>query len=237
MEVKLKVLRGPHTGKEIPLRGSKFLIGRSEDCDLRPNSDMISRHHCVIVVDGSYIEIRDFGSKNGTFVNGQRITMPLELRPGDHLKAGPLEFEVTVEQRVGGKKRAPVKGVADVVARTAHSPGGSDENDIGDWLETSPEEEAQQSALRETQTLSAGDTGVISARETPAETPQSADDGDAVDADAAEHDEEVLEKKSSSRRKGKKKKEPGKLPPIPKTQHGDSGNAAANVLRDMMRRR
>jgi pSer/pThr/pTyr-binding forkhead associated (FHA) protein len=232
VDVKLKVLRGPHEGKEIPLSGSKFLIGRSEDCDLRPNSDMISRHHCVIMVDGSYIEIRDFGSKNGTFVNGQQVTAPLELRPGDHLKAGPLEFEVTVEQRVGGKKRAPVKGVADVVARTVNSPGNSDENDIDDWLVKSPEDEAQQSAMRETQTLSAGDTGVIAARETPAETPQSVGD-----AETEESNEAVPEEKSSSRRKGKKKQEPGKLPPIPKKDHGDSSNAAANVLRDMMRRR
>ena len=232
MDVKLKVLRGPHAGKEIPLRKSKFLIGRSEDCDLRPNSDMISRHHCVIIVDGSYIEIRDFGSKNGTFVNGQRVTMPLELRPGDLLEAGPLEFEVTVEQRVGGKKRAPVKDVADVVERTAHSPDGSDDNDIDDWLETSPEEEARQATMRETQTLSAGDTGVISAQQTPAETPPSVDD-----AETDENDETVSAKKSSSRQKGKKKKEPGKLPPLPTKQHGDSSNAAANVLRDMMRRR
>ncbi len=237
VEVKLKVLRGPHEGKEIPLRESKFLIGRSEDCQLRPNSDMISRHHCVIMVDGSYIEIRDFGSKNGTFVNGERVAAARELRPGDTLCAGPLEFEVVVLQRVGGKKRSPVKDVADVAVRTADRAAGSDNEDIEDWLTVPDEGDPQTStgdkSLRETQAIGVGDTGIISTPTTDASEPK--DDPPAeADAKTGSDDESSEHSKSSSQSKGKKK--PGKLPPLPNQQHKDSGNAAADILRKMRRR-
>ena len=237
VEVKLKVLRGPHQGKEIPLRESKFLIGRSEDCHLRPNSDMISRHHCVIMVDGSYIEIRDFGSKNGTYVNGERVTAARELRPGDTLRAGPLEFEVVVLQRVGGKKRSPVKDVADVAVRTADRVSGSDNEDIEDWLAVSDEEDPRTSSgnnpLRETQAIGVGDTGIIptsttNASDTKDDPPSEADAKTGGDDESPEHS------KSSSQSKGKKK--PGKLPPLPSQQFEDGSNAAADVLRKMRRR-
>ena len=50
MEVKLVVTNGRHAGREIPIKGPKFFIGRAEDCHLRPGSDLVSRHHCVILV-------------------------------------------------------------------------------------------------------------------------------------------------------------------------------------------
>jgi pSer/pThr/pTyr-binding forkhead associated (FHA) protein len=237
VEVKLKVLSGPHQGKEIPLQESKFLIGRSEDCHLRPNSDMISRHHCVIMVDGSYIEIRDFGSKNGTYVNGERVSTARELRPGDTLRAGPLEFEVVVLQRVGGKKRSPVKDVADVAVRTADRVSSSDNEDIEDWLAVSDEEAQQTSSgnnpLRETQAIGVGDTGIIPTSTTDASDTKDTPPADA-DAKTGSEDESPERSKSSSRSKGKKK--PGKLPPLPTRNLKDSSNAAADILRRMRRR-
>ncbi len=237
MEVKLKVLRGPHQGKEIPLRESKFLIGRSEDCHLRPNSDMISRHHCVIMVDGSYIEIRDFGSKNGTYVNGERVTAACELRPGDTLSVGPLEFEIVVLQRVGGKKRSPVKDVADVAVRTADRAAGSDNEDIEDWLtvpdEGDPRTSSGDKSLGETQAIGVGDTSIIPTSTTDVSKPKDNPPA-AADAKAGSDDEPLDQSKSSSRSKGKTK--PGKLPPLPTRQHGDSSNAAADILRKMRRR-
>ena len=96
MEVRLRVLEGKSTGQEISVAGPKFFIGRSDDCQLRPRSDMVSRHHCVILVDDDYVAVRDFGSKNGTMVNGELIRSEHELNDGDRLSVGPLEFEVRV---------------------------------------------------------------------------------------------------------------------------------------------
>ena len=53
MSVKLKVLRGASAGKEVAVRGPRFFIGRSEECNLRANSDAISRQHCAIIIDGN----------------------------------------------------------------------------------------------------------------------------------------------------------------------------------------
>src|SRR5262245_6225300 len=94
MEVHLKILIGENAVQTIRVAGPTFYIGRSEDCQLRPRSDLISRHHCAIILEGDYIAVRDFGSKNGTYVNGARVSGVQELKPGDQMRIGPLEFEV-----------------------------------------------------------------------------------------------------------------------------------------------
>jgi pSer/pThr/pTyr-binding forkhead associated (FHA) protein len=135
MDVKLKVLSGKHTGVLIPLTGPQFLIGRSEDCQLRTGSEMISRHHCALLMRDSYVGIKDFGSRNGTLVNGVAITEECELHSGDILKMGPLDFEVIVTYSEKGKKRPPVKDVADMAERTATAkPRQAADEDIDSWL-------------------------------------------------------------------------------------------------------
>ena len=51
MELTIKLLSGRSKGQEIRIPSNKFLIGRAEDCHLRPHSDLISRHHCVLLVE------------------------------------------------------------------------------------------------------------------------------------------------------------------------------------------
>src|SRR5262245_60331802 len=141
MEVQLKVLVGSSAGQTIKVPGPKFYIGRSEDCQLRPRSDLISRHHCAIIVEGEYVAVRDFGSKNGTYVNDERVSSERELKPGDRLKVGPLEFEVCYDLgSLGGPKRPKVGSIKEAAARTADSgvvkkPGEkADEIDLSEWL-------------------------------------------------------------------------------------------------------
>ena len=69
LQANFKVVGGRHHGKMIPLATKKFLIGREQDCHLRPNSELMSRHHCVFAVDDFSVRVRDLGSTNGTFVN------------------------------------------------------------------------------------------------------------------------------------------------------------------------
>jgi predicted component of type VI protein secretion system len=73
MDATLRVLSGPHAGETIAILRGKLLIGREEDCHLRPESEFVSRHHCVLLLDDYTLRIRDLGSKNGTFVNGRRV--------------------------------------------------------------------------------------------------------------------------------------------------------------------
>jgi len=138
MEVKLIVVHGKHAGQEIPIPGLKFFIGRAEDCNLRPHSDLVSRHHCVVMVEEGFVAVRDFNSKNGTFVNNERISGETELKSGDHLKVGQIEFEVHIGATVVGKKAPKVRSIQEAAARTVQSarpqPGGK-ELDVGDWFE------------------------------------------------------------------------------------------------------
>ena len=74
MQVKLKVLSGSHEGKEIGVTTDKFLIGRSESCQLRPKSESVSRKHCILVQRDGRLLIQDLKSRNGTFLNDARLT-------------------------------------------------------------------------------------------------------------------------------------------------------------------
>jgi len=133
MDVKLKVLVGGNAGQEIRVPGPKFFIGRSEECHLRPRSDLISRHHCVLLVDETAVTLRDFGSKNGSFINNERVSGEQDLRHGDKLRIGPLEFEISIVEEPAAKKRPKVQSIKEAVERTA---ADSDKTgiDVDEWL-------------------------------------------------------------------------------------------------------
>ena len=100
VSAELKVVGGKHVGQVIPLNRRKFLIGREQDCQLRPNSEMVSRHHCVFSVDDYSVRLRDLGSTNGTLVNGERIRKDVVLVAGDKIVIGNLEFELVIRPGV-----------------------------------------------------------------------------------------------------------------------------------------
>lgn len=101
LQAELKILGGKHQGKLISLHTKKFLVGREQDCHLRPNSDLVSRHHCVFSVDEYSVRLRDLGSTNGTLVNGGPIRGEILLKSGDRVTIGKLELEVIIRQSSG----------------------------------------------------------------------------------------------------------------------------------------
>jgi predicted component of type VI protein secretion system len=96
------VASGVHQGKQIPIPGEQFLIGRDPQCQLRPASQMVSKQHCAFVIKDERVFLKDFGSTNGTFVNDEQLdaNSTKEIKPGDRVKVGPLDFSV---QFAGGK--------------------------------------------------------------------------------------------------------------------------------------
>lgn len=220
MEVQLKVMAGSSAGQLIKIAGPKFFIGRSDDCHLRPRSDLISRHHCVILIEGDYLGVRDFGSKNGTQVNGQRVAGEVPLNASDRLTVGPLEFEVVVQNDpLKAPKKPKVQSVKEAASRTAESSiGSSAENDldISDWL-------------------SDGDNGET--REIPRsqETVEAAPG--ALDPPTSSHAKATSDTIADVPGKPEvpKKAAPGKLPPIGKAS-GSSEDAAAEMLRKLRKR-
>ena len=102
MEVNLIVANGKQMGKKISISSPKFLIGRGEECNLRPQSSLVSRKHCVILIEKDSAAIEDLGSTNGTLVNGEKLAERRELKNGDRIKVGMLELEVQLA--VGGRE-------------------------------------------------------------------------------------------------------------------------------------
>ena len=125
MKLELKVISGSRSGLTIPITIPQFMIGRAEDCQLKPKSELISRYHCAILSEPSYVAVRDLGSKNGVYVNGERIGVEQELKNGDRLAIGPLEFLVVLTSdapkpqpvQPAPAPETPRENVADVVAR------------------------------------------------------------------------------------------------------------------------
>ncbi len=81
-------------GREIPLNsGNAWKIGRTEQNMVVLSDDMVSRNHAMIqqLEDGEFYLI-DMGSRNGSFVNGRRLTAPVALRDGDVLSFGEAKL-------------------------------------------------------------------------------------------------------------------------------------------------
>lgn len=107
LQAELKILGGKHQGKLIPLNHKKFLVGREQDCHLRPNSDLVSRHHCVFSIDDYTVRLRDLGSTNGTIVNGKGLRGEVSLKSGDRVTIGKLELEIVIRQATKVSAVAP----------------------------------------------------------------------------------------------------------------------------------
>ena len=222
MEVRLKVLVGPNVGRELSVAGPKFLIGRAEDCQLRPRSDLISRHHCVLLVDEALVSVRDFGSKNGTLVNGERVRGERELKTGDKLTVGPLEFEVSLRVAVASKKCPKVESVKEAAARTAEGSGGAAKlEDVGEWIKDG---EVVEAASNETRRFKLNETDEIDLKNSETHVgPISIPVAEPTPSPATPH--------------SKRKAQPGKLPPLPASSTKDSGQAASDVLNKFFKRR
>lgn len=231
--MKLIVLAGAKAGAAVPIKKDSFVIGRSRECTLRAGSDAISRKHCELKVTEAGVTVQDLGSRNGTYVNDERIEGVQPLNNGDRLRIGPLEFRYEAEGELKKSKAPKVESAAEAVERSKAT--AADKNDfeasISDWLLGSPEVSTDSPNVGETMSMRTDETRQIVNES--AETAELAGEPEEADeaAEAAESEEG-----SDVGKKGKKK--PGKLPFRPSApQAKDSREAATQILRDMARRR
>jgi hypothetical protein len=122
----LDIVEGNAAGQRIPLDGH-FVVGRDEkDAGALGSDPEISRRHARFsALDSGQFIVEDLGSTNGTMVNGQKITSPHILRPGDRISVGRthLEFkEVSVaESRSTMVVPGPAVGSAGAAGTSARS--------------------------------------------------------------------------------------------------------------------
>jgi RNA polymerase sigma-70 factor (ECF subfamily) len=82
----LQVLEGPSAGTLIPLEADCVTLGRDPDCDVVIPVTNVSRKHARILCLGGKHFIEDLDSRNGAFVNGERITGRTALRNNDRVR-------------------------------------------------------------------------------------------------------------------------------------------------------
>ncbi len=87
----LVVRKGPQLGERFYLECPELTIGRDPDSGIFLNDITVSRSHAVLDVDGLNVSVKDTGSLNGTFVNGQYIETA-QLTHGDILQIGTFQM-------------------------------------------------------------------------------------------------------------------------------------------------
>lgn len=116
--IHLTVVTGRLAGRRLELdERTTLLVGRAADCGLQlPDDDAhstVSRHHCLLDVNPPAVRVRDFGSLNGTFVNGELIgrrsggdpepepaARERDLADGDEVRVGGTVLKVDVVRAV-----------------------------------------------------------------------------------------------------------------------------------------
>jgi len=86
--MKFVVRAGAQAGMEFPMDRPVVRIGRGSGSDIILQDSQASRQHAEISQQGDQLFVRDLGSTNGTLVNGERITGPRLLQPGDSIQIG-----------------------------------------------------------------------------------------------------------------------------------------------------
>lgn len=77
---------GELAGQQWAINNDPFIIGRGSDCDLSLPERQVSRHHVKITHDNSQYLLHDLHSKNGTHLNGVRVTDSAPLSDGDEIQ-------------------------------------------------------------------------------------------------------------------------------------------------------
>jgi len=81
------------TGRTYELKGDKTTVGRVSDNAFEISEASVSSHHCELTLRGSDVVVKDLGSTNGTFINGEKIEEGV-LKPGQILRVGMIEMRL-----------------------------------------------------------------------------------------------------------------------------------------------
>ena len=104
----------------IELPTGESVIGRSRACAVQIAETTVSRQHAIFVVEPGKVRLRDLGSSNGTFVNGERVDGEMPLSDGDRVVVGEAELVLRMLAPLG-----PSEATAKLVIPPLTAPPGS----------------------------------------------------------------------------------------------------------------
>ncbi len=106
----LRLTSGPAAGTRYPLDRPKTVVGRHPSCDIATDVSAVSRYHAQFLQQDTGYFVEDLQSRNGTFVNEQRVDSPRQLQCDDVIRICDLIFvfhdEVTQGQLLSSSNRA-----------------------------------------------------------------------------------------------------------------------------------
>ncbi len=102
MSFALKVTKGPGEGSEFPFEENEAKLGRTADNDIVVKDSGASRSHCRVFSKGAgrYF-VEDLKSANGTKLNGSLLSQAREIKPGDTITIGDVEFTFSLGNDTG----------------------------------------------------------------------------------------------------------------------------------------
>src|SRR5436189_1053694 len=81
------------TGRTYELKTDKTTVGRVSDNTFEIAEASVSSHHCELTLRGNEVLVKDLGSTNGTFINGEKVEEAV-LKPGQILRLGMIEMRL-----------------------------------------------------------------------------------------------------------------------------------------------
>ena len=85
----------------------EYVIGRTAECHLRVNADLVSRKHARLIIADDSVLIEDLGSSNGTYVNGEQVTDSVRLAPDQSVQVGAATISVRRKPAADGSESPP----------------------------------------------------------------------------------------------------------------------------------
>jgi pSer/pThr/pTyr-binding forkhead associated (FHA) protein len=104
---KLVVLSAGMTGRTHELKVDKTTIGRVDDNTFEIAEPSVSSHHCELQLRGTDVVVKDLGSTNGTFINGEKISEGV-LKPGQVLRLGQIEMRLETDAAATSSTKKPI---------------------------------------------------------------------------------------------------------------------------------
>jgi DNA-binding winged helix-turn-helix (wHTH) protein len=92
--------------RQVALSEGENILGRAPDAGIWIDAPGVSRHHARIMLDGAGAAVEDLGSKNGTYVRGQRITASAPLADGDQIRLGSILVTFRIPPPAGSTETA-----------------------------------------------------------------------------------------------------------------------------------
>jgi pSer/pThr/pTyr-binding forkhead associated (FHA) protein len=95
------------TGRSFELKAEKTTVGRVADNAFEISEASVSSHHAELTLRGNDLLVKDLGSTNGTFINGEKIAEGV-VKPGQILRLGMVEMRLETGASASTKPKQPL---------------------------------------------------------------------------------------------------------------------------------